>query len=647
MDIPRPLSQSLRLARRHPLWTAAFGVALVLSLVLLRGCFTSANPEAAYYEVKRGDFLVTIVEGGTLEAVNEVVIRNEVEGNARIIYIVPEGSYVKKGDVLVRLDTADAVDKVNQQEIAYEKAKAALVQAEKNLEIERSVIQSAIDAADLKVKFAVLDLHKFQQGQMLQELRDARSAITTAQGDLLLAQDNFDWSTKLYERGFDTKNNVDQSRNDVLKKTLALERAQTNLWVLTTFDHPKMLKTYESSLEEARNDLERVRAQGDGKLVTLQADLSTQSNSLALTSQKLVNDKDQLAKSTILAPQDGLVVYAVMQSRFSSQSLIEEGAMIRERQELIKLPDTAQMKVTIKVHESHVNKVRAGQAAFVVLDPMPDQRFQATVSKVAVLPDTQSSFGNPNLKVYKTEVIITDALPDVKPGVSARAEIVITNIPQALTVPIQAVTTRKGKPTVFVQRGGQDEPVPVEVGLFNTKFIAINSGISEGDRVLLSPPYDLHEKDLGGAVMAEGDKIPEAQPGVISVGNGNGAGPAGGMDLSPDGGRRGELRGPSGGARDGADRSADGPRSGERRPGGERSGFNREEMLKRFDTNGDGELDETERAAMIKTMGGKSGKGRSSEQRSTEPRSSEPRPSGASPSGSAPPASSPAGPRSE
>ena len=93
------------------------------------------------------------------------------------------------------------------------------------------------------------------------------------------------------------------------------------------------------------------------------------------------------------------------------------------------------MKVGIKVHESHVNMVRAGQPAFVVLDPMPDKRFQGMVSKSALLPDTQSMFGNPNLKVYKTEVVITDPLPDVKPGVSARAEIIITNIPRRLTVP--------------------------------------------------------------------------------------------------------------------------------------------------------------------------------------------------------------------
>jgi hypothetical protein len=67
-------------------------------------------------------------------------------------------------------------------------------------------------------------------------------------------------------------------------------------------------------------------------------------------------------------------------------------------------------------------------SAYVVLDSMPDQRYHGVITKVAPLPDSQSRWGNPNLKVYATEIRIADHLPDVKPGVSARAEIIVTNL---------------------------------------------------------------------------------------------------------------------------------------------------------------------------------------------------------------------------
>ena len=118
-------------AVRKPKFRFLLGIA---ALVIL-GLFIIFRPKkvaatGGYYAVKRGDFLISVVEGGTLQAVNEVIIRNEVEGTARIIYIVPEGSYVNKGDLLVELDSASAQDQVNNQLIAVEKAQFALVLAE-------------------------------------------------------------------------------------------------------------------------------------------------------------------------------------------------------------------------------------------------------------------------------------------------------------------------------------------------------------------------------------------------------------------------------------------------------------------------------------------------------------------------------------
>jgi HlyD family secretion protein len=93
---------------------------------------------------------VSVVEGGTLQAVNEISIRNDVEGTSRIIYIVPEGSYVEKGDLLVELDSMQAQDAVNQQQINFEKAQFALIQAENQLAIQRSQVESEVRAAELK-----------------------------------------------------------------------------------------------------------------------------------------------------------------------------------------------------------------------------------------------------------------------------------------------------------------------------------------------------------------------------------------------------------------------------------------------------------------------------------------------------------------
>src|SRR6185295_17517136 len=103
----------------------------------------------------------------------------------------------------------------------------------------------------------------------------------------------------------------------------------------------------------------------------------------------------------------------------SSGVLIEEGATVRQRQELIKLPDVSQMLIEVRVHESHVQKIKPGLTAYVTIDSLPDQQFKGSVRKIAVLPDSTSRYYNPNLKVYTTEVLVEDDLPpDLKPGIS-------------------------------------------------------------------------------------------------------------------------------------------------------------------------------------------------------------------------------------
>ena len=581
-------STVVRLVKQRPLLFAIVGALVLAGLVFLFTRAGSAPVAYSSYQVKRGDFLISIVEGGTLEAVDEVSIRSEVEGTARIIRIVPEGSYVKTGDLLVELDSSASQDAVNLQQIAVEKARFALIQAEQQLEIQKSTAESEFAAAELKVEFAASDLKKYLEGEEKQLDRNAQIEITNVVEALAIAEDRLAWSQKLYEQGFETKSTLDKDRLTVSQSKLKLEQAQKALSMLREFDAKKKRRELDSAHTEAIQNRERVRLQGERVKAQYQADVATQKSTLELNRTKLERDVKQLTATKIHAPQDGLVVYASSGGgRFSNESMIEEGAVVRNRQELIKLPDVSQMKLLVRIHESHINQVHVGQIAFVVLDSMPDQRLRGVVNKVGILPDGSSRWSNPNLKVYATEILVTDQLPDVKPGVSARAEVVITNLESVLTVPIQAVSTRKGQQVVFLA-SAPDQPVKVDVGMYNPKFIEIVSGLKEGDSVLLAPPFNMDEKDLGGAVLADGEEVPtatsnqvarpvrmkEETSGGLSERTGNGGNGARGNR-----GREGGIAG--GGGAGGAGASGEG---GGRRGGGART--NIQEMIKLLDKSG-------------------------------------------------------------
>jgi HlyD family secretion protein len=616
-----PLAQQLiQRVRAHPRVSTGVGVGVLVLLTALIFRSGSETKEASYFEVQRGDFLISVVEGGTVEAVNEVSVRSEVEGTARIIFIVPEGSYVKKGNLLVELDSSSSLDSVNQQQINVEKAQFFLIQAEQQLEIQKSTVESEIAAAKLRVEFAQSDLDKHMKGEALQTRRDAQIEITNVVENLGINQERLDWTEKLYKEGYETKANLDKDRLAVSQSRLKLEQAEKSMWMLETFDQPKKRRSLEAALQEATENFDRVKLQGERKLAQFQADVQSQRKTLELSQSKLDRDRKQLEATKIYAPQDGLVVYASGGGgRWSNESMIEEGAIVRNRQEIIKLPDVSEMKLQVRIHESHINQIRHGLSAFVVLDSMPDQRYHGVITKVAPLPDSQSRWGNPNLKVYATEIRITDRLPDVKPGVSARAEIIVTNLANVLTVPIQAVTTLRGQQMAYVA-GDPPRPVAVGVGMYNEKFIEITSGLKEGDRVLLAPPFDTQEKDLGGAILARGETLPAADTNQVArvlartpeVGEREGVAQALAGDASLSGARAITNAPEANGGAGPRERTAEEAATGERRPrvDGDSNGksLTREEMLKRFDKNHDGQLDEAERATMRVQLGNRVGR---------------------------------------
>ena len=168
--------------------------------------------------------------------------------------------------------------------------------------------------------------------------------------------------------------------------------------------------------------------------------------------------------------------------------VLEEGLMVRQRQELIRLPDVSKMLAEIKIEEARVAQVKAGMTAYISVRNIPHRQFKGTVRRVGLLPDAQASWLNPDKKVFATDVLVDEELPILKPGVSANVEIIITNLTKVLSVPIQTVARLDGQNVCFIKKGMRVTPVPVTTGWFNDAFVEITAGLKEGDR--LQFPHD-------------------------------------------------------------------------------------------------------------------------------------------------------------
>lgn len=474
----------------------------LLALLLIQLRKPVASPGAQNqptFSVQRGPLTISISQAGTIQAMEQQIIMSEVEGQTTIIYLIGEGTRVKKGDLLVELDASALQDKLVEQQIFVQNAEAAYVRARENLAVTRNQTESDISVADRNHRFAKEDLTQYTEGQYKQDLMTAESKITLAEEELQLAGRKLEWSETLFKENYISQSERDADRLSSNRAKLDLELAKAAKKLLKDFTYTRTVAKFESEVDQTGRTLERVKLKSAADIVLAESDLKAKEAEWRKQQGKETKIRDQIAKTRIVAPREGLVVYATsvrMSGWRGSQEPLEAGQQVRERQELIYLPTADEMMAVIQVHESNMEKVRIGLPVVVAVDALKGRTFVGQISRIAPLPDAASMWMNPDLKVYRTEVKIEGLQPQLRTGMSCMAEIIVDRYDDALFVPVQAVLRVNGTPTVYVRNGSEFKPVPVEVGMDNNRMIRILKGLDERQTVLLTPP-------LKEAAMAE------------------------------------------------------------------------------------------------------------------------------------------------
>lgn len=573
-------------ASRRGWWIGGGAVVLVVTVAgLLMLSVGGSAPGAAaarlanvpLYTVARGPLTISVDVGGTIRSSQAVIIKSEVEGRATILSVVEEGSHVKAGDLLVELDASGLEDRRIDQEISVQGAEASYIQARENLEVVKQQAQADISSAEVDLKLAKLDLEKYQQGEYLDLVREAQKKITLAQSALKLAADKLNWSRKLHEEGYITLDEYQRDEFEHQSAELDLESATSKLGLLQKYTYQRELAKLNSDVEQMEFLLTKAKHKGASNVVDAEATYRAKEASFRREKEKLEKVLDQIAKCRIVSPVDGMVVYADQSNRWgrSDSEPLGTGVQVSERQELMRLPTTAQMVADVKIHESVFNKVTTGLPVRITSDALPGRIFYGVVHKIATQPDQQSIWLNPDLKVFNTEIEIQGDTSAMRPGMSCLAQIVVQQLDDVMYVPVQAMLRIHGKPNVYVPGPTGPKAVPVEIGYDNNRMVHIKSGLSVGDKVLLAPPLPPSALPTRGLNMPEGDRA--GKPGGGGGGEANGGSRPNG-DASAEGAQRQRPESSDGEPRADRPKRPQGDRpQGDRpqRPEGQRSGDSR------------------------------------------------------------------------
>ncbi len=560
---------------------AVLVAAVVLAVVWLKVVRAQDDPAAAMATsvAKRGPLTISVLESGAIKAKDQVIVRNEVEGRTTIVSIVAEGTHVNVGDKLVELDASTMDDEKIDQEIKVKNAEAAKVNAEKALEIAKNQAKSDIEIAELTLKFAKQDLEIYNEKQYPNDLTAAGNKVKEAQEVLTRATTTRDWSETLYKEKYLSKTELQADQLAVTRAENSLTVAQNDQELLEDYTRRRKMEQYASDVNQAVMALERTISKAEANLIQAETEFNAKTQEHARQIDKLNKLLDQIDKATVLSPAEGMVVYATSsRGGFGrdDRKPLADGVEVWERQELIYIPKSSSSVAEVDVHEASLDKVQAGLPAVVTVDALPGKKFFGTVSRIAPLPNAQSMWMNPDLKVYTTNIDLERPDPALRSGMNCRADIIVKQYDDVVYIPVQAVLRVEGQPTIYVVKDGKTEKRVVEIGLDDGIDIAILKGLSEGESVLLTPPLQAAALSPGGRISGSGDandttaqKITEK---LKAVSEANKPSVPSGRGIQPSAGPMGQA----------------GPEAGPGQPGGQGfqmpSAAQMEEMRKRFES---------------------------------------------------------------
>ncbi|MHB8902233.1 MAG: efflux RND transporter periplasmic adaptor subunit [Thermoguttaceae bacterium] len=428
----------------------------VLSLLSLAGCEVRPAAGPVAYAARQGAFVHDLLARGTVFSEAGTEVRCEVDGaspeGTMILEIVPEGTSVQPGDMLVHLDTSSLKEELLQQQI-----RANDVEAE-------------VAAAGNQFEKARLSLDEYLGGLFPEEKKAAENELFAAERKLARAQHTLEAAESGGPQPEDSPvEDIDALRFDVEMAKRDIDGAKTRISVLESYTRPLRLKQLEGETKAA------------------EARMRAKENELSIQNGRLAKIEKQIADCTIVAPVAGVVFYEnVPAENPEEEVVIGDGVPVRRRQVILRIAQMDQLSVRTEVAESDIAQLRADMPASVLVDSMPEAPFEGHVTRIHPYPtrETRGSTGN---KRYELHVAIDNPSGTLRPGLAAEVILTLAQVENAIQVPQSAVFEENNGEYCLVRSRNRWIARPVVTGPTDGKITVIRKGLEAGEEVAIQP----------------------------------------------------------------------------------------------------------------------------------------------------------------
>lgn len=400
---------------------------------------------------ERGTLVASIGATGQVHASQSAVLTWQTSGIVDQVNIAP-GEKVEKDQVLLSLDQNSLPQNVILAEAELISAQQALEDLKTNTDNAKSEALTRVAQSADQVRDAQFNLDNFTIPANQKNLEPI-DAYQVMKEKLDLARQAFE----PYKFASESDEKRQQLKDDLARAQSDFDAAVRRLQNVVAMD------VAESNLEKASKDY--------------------------ITYQQGPDPKDIQALEVRIAAAQATLNLARLKAPFAGTMTdvrMKPGDQVSPGTQALRLDDLTRLEVDVRVPEVDVNQIQLGQEVELTFDAILDQVYRGVVTDVA-----QVGTANQGVVEYVVTVELDDPDQNVRPGMTAAANFVVTQIDDVLMVPNRAVRFKDANRVVYILKDGVPTAVRITLGASSETMSQVLDGdLKVGDLILLNPPVE-------------------------------------------------------------------------------------------------------------------------------------------------------------
>lgn len=458
------------------LLTAASFILLITFLF-----FNKSNNNNSTYLIKSKNFNINVLARGELKPAKVFAIKSKISGkNSKLIWIIPEGSSVVKGDVIAKFDKSDYQEELTIAEQKVADAKSSFLLAQKSLAIQKEVENKAVKNSETQLELAILKSKDILEGSGILLKVKLDLELDQSKRTYQISQEELADYDLLLKKGHVSKRERAKVA-DTTRQLLELNKLkEKELINFEKYGWPKLKREAEITKETAQADYQQGLRLSELEIQNYRNAIIKAARDLQRAEKKMLVVTANIANCNVIAPNSGQIFYTSL-PKANGIRKIQVGDNVWSGQTFMEIPDNKQLIFEATIREFDLARIKTGQTAVLTLDAFAGSKIDAHVKLVNTLANE-----NTKTKVNRFSVLlkIPNTIDNGHAGMYGQAEILVTKVTNEIVVPVNFIQMNSSG--YWVWRDTQHtEKTAVEIGLRNHQWAVITSGLELNETISL------------------------------------------------------------------------------------------------------------------------------------------------------------------